>query len=509
MRMKKEILYTVEGLCLAGSHLVRRRISIQGGRIGGARSSGPPWQLKANQILMPAFHDHHAHMVGTCRPPQGPCLDGALSEQDCLERTVAWLRTHPGSSPVVGEGWDDSIWGDARPLTRVDLDRIAPDRPVALRRVCGHMAIVNSAAWEALSPGGAEADRETGIITESLALGLAARWPPSPEDLLEGVRRAQAEAARHGVAAIDEIGRLDGLRAMRRLGEQGELWLRVRYFLPLPAIDELRETGVAAGPAVGSGSLTVCGLKGFLDGSIGARTAAVSVPYADGKEPGLLLWEADRLMEAVRRGSGEGFTIILHAIGGRAVEQAVAALEQAAPARAGTPHRIEHAEEIDARLLVRAAAAGIALSMQPNFTARWQGPGGMYERALGAERVARLNPYRSAAAAAPVLFGSDMMPFGPLEGLAGAVGHPEASESLPPALALAAYTREGIVPLAERDLLAIGEPADMTVLDLPEGDLGAALRSRGGRVIWTAAAGRTVWSDTEAGVPDFLVEAAA
>jgi len=489
---------SIEGSCLIGGRIAPSRVAVRDGLCDPGSSGDAVWRLARDEILIPAFQDHHTHLIGTFRPPQGPDLGGSTTRQECLDRVERWLRDHPGTAPIVAEGWDQSDWDDPRLPTRAEIDRVSARRPIAMRRVCGHMAVVNSAAWDRIRPSGAEADRVTGILTESYALGIPARWPPTPEDLIEGARKGQEAAARAGVVAVDEMARAEQWRAFRRLEDEGGLWLRVNHAFPLDSLESLASDGISAGS--GGARVRAAGLKGFLDGSIGARTAAIGGSYLDHDGAGMLLWEEGRLADAVRRGSRAGFAIRLHAIGARAIALALGAFEQAAAAASGEPHRVEHAEELDPDLIARAARAGIAFSMQPNFTVRWQQPGGLYDRALGPDRARRLNPYRAVAAATPLLFGSDTMPFGPLFGLAGAVAHPDPAERLSAVEAIAAYAAGPI---------AAGRSADLVVLRVPGGDLAASLSSGTARVRWTAAQGRTVWRDPSAEIPDAFLEGSA
>ncbi len=413
-----------------------------------------------------------------------------------------WLANHPGTAPVIGEGWDESAWDDPRPLTRSDLDPVTRGRPVALRRVCGHIAVLNTPAWEALTPAGGEADEVTGRVSESLALGIPQRWPATPDEDLEGARCGQVSAYSQGVAAVDEMGRIETYQAFHRLDEEGILRIHVEHFFPIAQLEELIDRGFT--PARSQGKVRVTGLKGFLDGSIGGRTAAMAEAYRGAATAGTLLWETDPLAQLVKEGVQAGFSIALHAIGLRAVEQALTIYERSAGGRSpGVEIRIEHAEELDDRALDRAAALGVTLSMQPNFTARWQGPGGMYEQALGENRRVRLNRFGAAAKRTSLFFGSDTMPFGPLYGLAGALAHPMPEERLSAPLALRAYM-EGAGPGHSGDLLAAGSRGDLVVLRLPGGDLARSIREGTARVIWTVVEGRVCFCDPTAGAPPGL-----
>ncbi|MBM3286816.1 MAG: amidohydrolase family protein [Candidatus Eisenbacteria bacterium] len=499
MRLGDDLLW-IEGALLGPGGIKRGRVSL---RCRGEAKAPPEavWSLRPDQLLIPGFHDHHTHFVSAFRAPQGPDLHGCLSRESCLAEVALWLRRHPGAQPVLGEGWDESVWDDPRPPLGSDLDRIDRERPIALRRVCGHRAVINTAAWRLIDPRGAEADPMTGSITESLALTLAQRWPSPRAALVEGIVRGQSVAFREGVVAIDEMGRLETYEALRSVEESGRLLMRVDHYFPLDALPDLLDRGIR--PERRTGPLRVAGLKAFLDGSIGARTAAVGAGYADGRGAGMLLRSTPELIEAVGLGVDEGYCIALHAIGERAVEQALLAFETVRPrTRPGSALRIEHAEQMDDRAIERAESAGVTLSMQPNFAARWQGPGQMYERALGRDRALRLNRFASAARAGRLLFGSDMMPFGPLAGLPGALDHPDPAESLALAPALKAYAAAGRESGEGPDAPSEAPALDLAVLSFEGGDPLEALKSRRARVVWTAAWGVPVHSEPDAGIPE-------
>lgn len=497
--MKTETLWAVEGNCFSGSSVGHRAVLYREDRVTSEGRPDAVWHLADDEILLPSFHDHHCHLVREFAPPRGPALHQSPSRSAALDEVRRWLLEHPGTAPVLGVGWDESAWEDGPRLCRADLDAIDPQRPIALRRVCGHLAVLNSGAWSDLKPAGAEADPAEGIIIESLALNLPHRWPVAFGDAVEGAVNGFQEAVRLGVGGIDEMGDFETHEVLDHLRKEGRLLLNVRHYLPLERFEEFSDHGIF--PGAGEGRLRVIGCKGFLDGSFGVRTAALTTPYENSDDAGVLLWETRRLTETVRRASRVGYSIALHAIGRRAVEQALQVYEEVGRPSPGRLHRIEHAEQVDETLMERGTAAGVVWSMQPNFTVRWQNSGGMYERLLGRARARDLNRYRSISRSGRLLFGSDTMPMGPLFGLVGCLEHPVPRERLGVSEALRAYMRDGLGEEATEDLLSAGEAADLTVLKLGGEDLGHTLRTGNARVVWTATGGRTAWCDDSATAP--------
>jgi hypothetical protein len=111
-------------------------------------------------------------------------------------------------------------------------------------------------------------------------------------------------------------------------------------------------------------------LKGFMDGSLGSRTAALLSPYADDPgNSGLLRYEQVRLDAMTKERIAAGFQIGFHAIGDRAVEMALNAFAAAAQSTKDLPAmrvRIEHSQVVDPRDIPRYKALGVIASMQPS-----------------------------------------------------------------------------------------------------------------------------------------------
>jgi hypothetical protein len=115
----------------------------------------------------------------------------------------------------------------------------------------------------------------------------------------------------------------------------------------------------------------------------------------------------------------------------------------------------------------RASRLGAFLSMQPNFTDNWQGPGGLYEQVLGPDRARALNPYVDAYRTGRLLFGSDTMPLGPARGLRGALRHPDPAQRLDLSSALHSYGAGAAAATRSpfhQARIAEGEPADLVIV---------------------------------------------
>ncbi len=379
------------------------------------------------------FFDHHSHAASRGLKAVYLSLEGVNSLEEALERVRENLSLGEKLSPLIFLDYDDSAW--ERGPTKEDLDKLSREIPIILRRVCGHKAVANSKALELLPNPPAD-----GVLLEDDALHLFSLFPPGDEVMLEAARAAQEELLSLGITGIREIGSVRAFKAWRALEERGELKVEVEFYFYHEHLKSLKALGITTGFG---GRVKVGGVKAFLDGSIGARTAAFSEPYADTGQKGLLLWDTGHLRQLAEEAQASGLRLMLHAIGDEAIAQALGVYREVL--RKGNPlgHTVEHAEAITPQMLKQAKALGVVISFQPNFL-QWQAPGGLYEQALGAERAKRLNPIGSALQeGCRVVLGSDSMPPGPLYGLKLLENHPNPSERVKMEEALPLYMSLG------------------------------------------------------------------
>lgn len=536
-----------------------------------ARRVGAVVEDLGGRIVFPGFVDAHMHFLHAGLKGKRPDLRGAVSLEDCLQRVTAWLRAHPGTDAVTGEGWDESSWpGRPRP-TRRDLDGACEAagqarRPLVLRRIDGHIAVANSAALPAVQARWPErVDAETGILLEEASLYLNEALPASPQLLDEAVAAACRIAHTHGVISLGDYSQAPFRAALQRAAARGTLSVRVASSIYVQQLEAEIQGGFRTGrralgpkdecvlPAAGSPLAPVPGrdggdkvvggtspflkdggLKVFLDGSLGAHTAALRQGYEDlphthdgfsgksegkaaeggadlgrgtadaragqGPSNGKLNWSDVEVERLFARAHEAGIQVHAHAIGDAAIDQGLAAFAGVA-ARADLEgpgwqhnalrHRFEHFEIVHDEQLQRTAALGIVSSSQPNFVGEWSSKGGMYEARLGA-RFALNNRFRTMKQAGIALaFGSDGMPFGPLVGIQAAVQHPDPAQALEPLEAVWHYTWLAAWSLHWERLvgsLEVGKKADMVVLErtdleAPPGTWAMHRTIVGGRVV--------------------------
>lgn len=440
----------------------------------------------------PGLIDSHIHLEGLADKKLSVDLTGTQSLGETLSRVRDWARTLPKDAWVVGAGWYNDAWADAAFPTRERLDRAVGGRPAYLRRKDGHSAWVSTAALRAAGvdratadPDGGTLDRDelgepTGILRETAMLLVWRHVPqPTDDDLDRAMARVLNELAQLGLTGVHSMDGARGLGSLQRLASRTPLPVRVSYNLPLADLSHAERMGVRSG--WGDPSLRIWGVKAFLDGSLGSRTAEM----LDGS--GVVRLPQPDLVEMVQRCARAQLNVCLHAIGDGAVRRAVDALTPHRNAWARWRPRIEHAQCVHPKDMPRMAKAGIIASMQPIHA--------VADRELAAANWPDVvqNSYAWRAlekAGVKLAFGSDapVETADPLQGIEAATTWRRAAKwhaelALTRASALRAYTSGAAFAAGmENDVgvLRAGRLCDVTVVDA-------------GRVTATVVGGRVTW----------------
>jgi len=420
--------------------------------------------------VTPAFVDAHVHATATGLALDGVALATASSAAEVLER----LRHHAAgsnSAVILGYGWDDFGWPEGGPPTAEQISQAAPGRTVLLSRVDAHSCLVDADSLSRLplqTLAGVVRDEEgtpTGWLQEAASeAALAVVRERIPGAQLQAARIAACRAAASlGIGSLHEMGHpglwgLDDARAWAT----GDWPVEVHTWWAQLDLAAATDNGLRPG-----GDL-------FLDGSIGSGTAATSAAYGPAGGHGELFHDneavADWFAECTAAGLGAG----VHAIGDRAIEQAVAAIEAAATAHGldavrRCRHRIEHVELPTRRHVQRMAHLGVVASVQPAFDATWGGDQGLYAARFGVEAARHSNPLAwFSQEGVAMAFGSDstVTPLDPWGGVAAATHH-LGGLGMPRSAALTAHTLGGRHVAGQDDVgpLVVGQRADFAVWD--------------------------------------------
>ena len=429
------------------------------------RTETLPRDAKVFDVVIPGFIDAHTHLWQYGLFISRPNLKETKSIKDALEFIEAVVKSGNYRPPIIFEEFDQSTWDEKRFITKKELDNVTGDTPVILRRVCGHIAIANSAALKLLPRKTPGVDSKSGLLLEEVPLKINEYFPPEFEEIKLAILTAQEEMINLGITSVHEFGNVTAFRAYEELRDAGLLKIRVYFNFYENDLENLIKLGIRSG--FGNTVLRIGGVKIFADGSVGGKTAAFFENYVGEKHSGKLLKTREELENLIKRAQENGIQLLIHAIGTRAIRTSLEAFKNALEGGNYLRHRIEHfefPEEVDLKL---AKSMGILISAQPNFVERWGGENGMYREYLG-DRLWKLNnPFKKMLSLGiKVAFGSDAMPPSPQYGLRGALYHPIEPISFEEALRL--YTTAGAYFSFEEDLkgaLKDDYVADFVVID--------------------------------------------
>ncbi len=501
-------------------------------------------------FAMPGFNDAHTHIAAAGQQRLTLDLDHVPSLEAMLAKVKAYAATLQPGQWILGGGWDHTKWARVQLPTRQELDAVSAGHPALLERTDGHIAIANTAALKAAgindqtpNPQGGAIDRDadgqaTGIIREGPALAIIEKVIPPPSFAMrqKAIELSIEDALSHGVTSIQDFSDWDDWLAMDEMEDEGKLHLRIAewidFNLPVGVLDERRASHAADDPLL---HLTM--LKGFMDGSLGSRTAAMHAPYSDDPNNfGIPRYDQQKLNQMAAARAADGFQLGFHAIGDLANDMALDAM--AAAEQVGRPanvpglpknadadivtaapeavkpsdfrFRIEHAQVVSPGAFERFRELGVIASMQPSHLLTdmaWA------EARLGPERSKRAYAWKSFLDHGVTLaFGTDypVESISPFRGLYAAITREnvegtrtfEPQEKITIDQAIYAYTQaSAFAEFRERikGRLEPGYLADMVVLDrdITKVSPQELLRTQvlrtvvGGETVYTASQGLT------------------
>lgn len=455
------------------------------------------------RLCLPGMMDSHFHYYTWALGRRQLMLADVGSLSEFLDRVSLAAGTAKEGTWILGQGWNEADWPDARMPTRDDLDKAAPGNPVALWRCDLHMAVVNSMALELAHidegtpdpPEGVivrgDSGRPNGVLRE-FASNLVKDVIPPPDDhevytaMRDGIKAFHSM----GLTGLEDIHLMKGeeaapaFKAWQRLRNADELELRCWVSIPGERLEEAVSLGLRAG--FGDDYLRIGHVKYFADGAMGARTAWMLEPYLDG-DSGMPLTPMDELARSLHRADGAGLAVAIHSIGDRTNRELISVFEDLGGKRvtdgAAMPdvpriaHRIEHVQMIRPEDLARLAKLDIVACVQPHNLVL---DIGMIDDSVG-RRGKWTYPYRNLLdSGIKVIFSSDapVCDPSPLVGIHAAVtrqrkdGTPNGgwypSQRISVMEAVRGYTILPAVSYGVGDILGSitpGKYADMVVLD--------------------------------------------
>ncbi|MCW4007422.1 MAG: amidohydrolase [Candidatus Bathyarchaeota archaeon] len=434
------------------------------------------------KTVVPGFIDAHIHVADFGRLLGWLDLAAMASIQEMQLTLKKRVESTPKGKWIIGKGWDQTRFAEQRLPTRFDLDVASPENPVIFYHKLGQMCVVNSKALELAgvtkqttkpAEGSIAKDTATGELTgilQGTAMNLVWKAIPEPseEELAEAVALACGKIVKVGITSVHWIVLSAAeLAVMQRLLAQNKLPMRVYLIIPATFIDNVADFKVNDNL-----SLRIGGVMITVDGYLASKTAALFQPYNNGSESGIMLCTRDEIVTVASRILKMNLQPVLHAMGDRAVDAALTAIEQMSeePLRKLERIRIEHAAVLNKELIDRMKKLGVVVSVQPLVIASEFSAWSALEN-LGVERARWLYPLKTLLEnGIRVIGGSDcpMEPLNPLMGIQAAVLRevfPEENVTVEEALRM--YTVDAAYAAGEENFkgsIETGKLADLTVL---------------------------------------------
>ena len=521
--MDKGILFTNGSVFVDGGFAPRgTSVLVRGNRIAGVGAAVDAGGAEVVDLdggtLLPGFIDAHAHPVFGGMQLLGCDLTAAEDAAGYLAIVDRYARAHPELEWITGGGWSMTAFPGGIP-TRQALDAVTSDRPVFLDNRDGHGAWANSRALElagidrdTADPPDGRIERDDlgdpiGMVQEG-AMQLVARLlpPVTDQDRYRGLLAGQDYLLSLGVTGWQDaivgrgFGQDDVTSAYRqavgagtlRANVVGALWWRRDQ--GREQLDELLHRR----DADAAGRFRPTSVKMMLDGVAENHTAALLDPYLDGhgcatENAGLDFIDPEELPRFVTELDARGFQVHFHALGDRAVRNALNAVEAARRANPGSAvrHHLAHLQVVHPDDVPRFAALGATANIQPLWATNEAQMIELTIPFLGEIRSAWQYPFAALAKSGAHIAGGSDWPVSspdPLLGIHVAVNRSTPDNATNPFLpeqaislrtALAAYTAgsarvNGLESVAGR--IATGYDADLAIVDadlahLPAGEI--------------------------------------
>lgn len=457
------------------------------------------------KTLIPGLIDAHGHILSYGLSLLRADLVNSSSEQDAINKTLAYAKANAGLTWIQGRGWNQTQWPSNAFPSAKSLDKIFPDQPVWLKRVDGHAGWANSKAMAlagitkaTLSPEGGDIIRDengepTGVfIDNAMALidnGIA---PLTMKQQKQVLVKAMDSLASYGLTSVHDAGiDSNNITAFKELSQAGEMSIRINAMLYLPS-NNWQQTLAAGQYQSNDDMFTFNSVKIQADGALGSRGAALIEDYSDHPgHKGLLLNTPKEFEYLVKTAMQQGFQVNSHAIGDNANKLVLDTYEKQIKASKSKQlrHRVEHAQVLRLADIPRFAELDIIASMQATHATSDKN---MAQDRLGKERILGAYAWRKLLNANAVIAAGSDFPVespNPFYGLHASITRQDhnnspqggwfAEEKMTPLEAFRSFTVDAAYSGHQEEIigsLATGKKADFVLLEqnlfeMPEQDI--------------------------------------
>lgn len=306
------------------------------------------------KTVLPGFNDSHLHLLNYAYGLTKINLNQFTSIEVIVEESRRFIGDKEilKGNWVLGRGWNQVFLKENRPPRGEELDMISTEHPICMTRVCEHMVVVNSLALKMAGidektpdPEGGEIERDengrlTGMLKETARYLIYKIIPPkSTEEIKNMLEAAICTASGYGItsAQTDDFETFSDkdwrkvIQAYEELDREDRLNIRIYEQCLLPQIDRLKEF-LEAGYYTGKGDekFKIGPLKLLTDGSLGGRTAYLSIPYHDALEGrGIPVFTEAELTELIVTAHTHGMQLVCHGIGDAAMNMIMDSFQEA------------------------------------------------------------------------------------------------------------------------------------------------------------------------------------
>ena len=476
-------------------------------------------------FVYPGFIDAHAHLKGIGYRELNLNLQGADSLKSMLTQVTIHANKLQIGDWVIGRGWIEKKWPEARFPTLEELDAISSDKPIALERADGHAIIVNSLALklagidrDTSDPIGGKIDKDingepNGVLIDKASLLVEKLIPKrSRQDEKNALKEGLYRTASMGWTQLHDAGSpLSDYELLEEIKEEENLPIRIQFYVSDgdEAIQFI-ETGPYLDP---QHMLTARGVKLYADGAIGSRGAAFFNKYDDYETKGFLIFQKEETMPKLIKALVNGIQIQTHAIGDLAnsvtldwYAEAFSSVSEANRMIIEPRWRIEHSQNILPIDQQRFADLKVIASMQPSHAI---GDLHFAHKRLGVDRLDNAYTWRSlidlgvviaGGSDAPVEIGDPRIEFKAAIGRKDLDGYYQdywnLDESVSREEALYMFTKWAAYSVFEEDIkgtIEVGKLADLTIFSkdlmvIPEEEIMSS------QILMTIVDGRVVYS---------------
>lgn len=438
--------------------------------------------------VMPAFTDVHVHLTEYARNALNLDVSRARSKHEMINMLKEYAENVEPDKWIKAVRLNEQAWEDKTFPTRKELDVIK--QPLIIFRMCYHIVFVNSAtlskfdAHEFDNVEGAVMDENgelTGLFEEGSSAPIKALYEKEALDddapeLYKSYQNKFNELLAYGVAEVHAISAQwesskEQIYTYQRFKENNDLPIRVvLYQMEIPSNPRMSSF-------YGDDWILYGGLKVFLDGSIGGRTAAVRTPYLDTKKSGMMIHTDEELYDIIKEATLKDIQVMAHSIGDAAIEQHIRVLEKLIQEGVKFKHPVKftHVQVFQPDLIERAKKLPIICDIQPGHLTNYEA----MDQIVGLERSKYCSPLRSLIDAGIIVAGSSdcpVIPADPIVGIHIAVNRTSPGEdhcytkeqciSLDEALQLYTINAQKLIQRDDKKgTLTPGMKADIVILD--------------------------------------------